>query len=72
MVGVLQRFEHRLQEMYDGGFARAFKSELQPTEVAGAVQRGKRRIVRLQDGELGDISTIDHAAERALAQVRCK
>ncbi len=39
MVGVLQRFEHRLQEMYDGGFARAFKSELQPTEVAGAVQR---------------------------------
>jgi hypothetical protein len=25
--------------MYDGGFARAFKSELQPTEVAGAVQR---------------------------------
>ena len=32
MVGVLQRFEHRLQEMYDGGFARAFKSELQPTE----------------------------------------
>ncbi len=39
MVGVLQRFEHRLQEMYDGGFARAFKSDLQPTEVAGAVQR---------------------------------
>ena len=39
MVGVLQRFEHRLQEMYDGGFARAFKSELQPTEIAGAVQR---------------------------------
>jgi FhaA, N-terminal domain/FHA domain len=39
MVGVLQRFEHRLQTMYDGGFARAFKSELQPTEVGGAVQR---------------------------------
>ena len=38
-VGVLQRFEHRLQGMYDGGFARAFKSELQPTEIAGAVQR---------------------------------
>jgi hypothetical protein len=38
-VGVLQRFEHRLQGMYDGGFARAFKSDLQPTEVAGAVQR---------------------------------
>src|SRR5215472_1964516 len=38
-VGVLQRFEHRLQGMYDGGFARAFKSDLQPTEIAGAVQR---------------------------------
>lgn len=38
-MGVLQRFEHRLQGMYDGGFARAFKSDLQPTEVAGAVQR---------------------------------
>src|SRR5258708_171053 len=39
MVGVLQRFEHRLQGMYDGGFARVFKSDLQPTEIAGAVQR---------------------------------
>jgi len=39
MVGVLQRFESRLQGMYDGGFARVFKSELQPTEIAGAVQR---------------------------------
>lgn len=38
-MGVLQRFEHRLQSMYDGGFARAFKSDLQPTEVASAVQR---------------------------------
>ena len=38
-MGVLQRFEHRLQGMYDGGFARAFKSDLQPTEIAGAVQR---------------------------------
>ena len=38
-MGVLQRFEHRLQGLYDGGFARAFKSDLQPTEVASAVQR---------------------------------
>lgn len=38
-MGVLQRFESRLQGMYDGGFARAFKSDLQPTEIAGAVQR---------------------------------
>jgi hypothetical protein len=39
VVGVLQRFESRLQGMYDGGFARVFKSELQPTEIASAVQR---------------------------------
>jgi hypothetical protein len=38
-VGVLQRFEHRLEGMVDGGFARAFKSDLQPVEVASAVQR---------------------------------
>jgi hypothetical protein len=38
-VGVLQRFENRLQGMYDGGFARVFKSDLQPTEIASAVQR---------------------------------
>jgi hypothetical protein len=38
-VGVLQRFEHRLEGMVEGAFARAFKSELQPVEVASAVQR---------------------------------
>jgi hypothetical protein len=36
---VLQRFEHRLEGMVEGAFARAFKSELQPVEVASAVQR---------------------------------
>lgn len=38
-MGVLQRFERRLGGMVEGAFARAFKSELQPVEVAGAVQR---------------------------------
>jgi hypothetical protein len=38
-VGVLQRFEHRLEVMVEGAFARAFKSELQPVEIASAVQR---------------------------------
>jgi hypothetical protein len=38
-VGVLQRFEHRLEGMVEGAFARAFKSELQPVEVASAIQR---------------------------------
>jgi hypothetical protein len=38
-LGVLQRFERRLEGLVEGAFARAFKSELQPVEVASAVQR---------------------------------
>src|SRR5277367_3659693 len=38
-VGVLSRFEHRLEGMVEGAFARAFKSELQPVEVTSAIQR---------------------------------
>jgi hypothetical protein len=38
-VGVLQRFEQRLEDMVEGAFARAFKSDLQPVEIASAVQR---------------------------------
>ena len=38
-MGVLQRFERRLEGMVEGAFARAFKSELQPVEVASAIQR---------------------------------
>lgn len=37
-MGVLQRFERRLEGMVEGTFARMFKSELQPVEVASAVQ----------------------------------
>jgi hypothetical protein len=38
-LGVLQRFERRLEGMVEGAFARAFRSELQPVEVASAIQR---------------------------------
>src|SRR6516164_311799 len=38
-VGVLQRFERRLEGMVEGAFARAFKSEVEPVEIASAVQR---------------------------------
>src|SRR5712671_2161786 len=38
-VGVLSRFERRLEGMVEGAFARAFKSELEPVEIASAVQR---------------------------------
>jgi pSer/pThr/pTyr-binding forkhead associated (FHA) protein len=36
---VLQRFERRLGGLVEGLFARAFKSEVQPVEVAAALQR---------------------------------
>jgi pSer/pThr/pTyr-binding forkhead associated (FHA) protein len=38
-MGALQRLEQRLSGMVEGLFARAFKSEVQPVEVAAALQR---------------------------------
>src|SRR3954447_1333682 len=38
-MGVLQRFENRLEEMVSGAFAKAFRSAIQPVEVAAALQR---------------------------------
>jgi hypothetical protein len=38
-VGVLKRFEQRLEGLVNGTFARVFKSEVQPVEIAGALQR---------------------------------
>jgi hypothetical protein len=38
-VGVLQRFEQRLESLVNGAFARAFKAEVQPVEIASALQR---------------------------------
>ena len=35
----LQRFEQRLEEMISGAFARAFRSAVQPVEIAAALQR---------------------------------
>ena len=37
-MGVLQRFE-RIEGMVNGAFARAFKAEVQPVEIASALQR---------------------------------
>lgn len=36
---VLQRFENRLEQLVSGAFARAFRSAVQPVEVAAALQR---------------------------------
>ena len=38
-VGVLQRFERRLEGMVTGAFTKAFKAEVQPVEIAAALQR---------------------------------
>lgn len=38
-MGVLQRFERRLEGLVEGAFAKAFRSNVQPVEVAGALQR---------------------------------
>lgn len=38
-VGLLDRFEDRLDRLVNGAFARAFKSEVQPVEIAAALQK---------------------------------
>ncbi len=38
-VGVLQRFERRLGGIVEGAFAKVFKGEVQPVEIASALQR---------------------------------
>jgi hypothetical protein len=38
-MGLLQRFENRLEQLVSGAFARAFRSAVQPVEVAAALQR---------------------------------
>lgn len=35
----LERFEHRLEQIVSGAFARAFRSAVQPVEIAAALQR---------------------------------
>lgn len=39
VAGVLQRFEQRLEGAVTGAFARAFRSAVQPVEIAAAIQR---------------------------------
>ena len=47
-MGVLQRFERRLEGLVEGAFARVFGGVVQPVEVAAALQReaaDKKQIV---------------------------
>ena len=38
-MGGLQKLEHKLEQMISGAFARAFRSAVQPVEIASALQR---------------------------------
>jgi hypothetical protein len=38
-VGGLSNFEHKLEQMISGAFARAFRSAVQPVEISAALQR---------------------------------
>jgi hypothetical protein len=38
-MGMLDRFEQKLDRMVNGAFAKAFKSDLHPVEIAAALQR---------------------------------
>ncbi|PSL05170.1 FHA domain-containing protein [Haloactinopolyspora alba] len=38
-MGVLQRFERRLESLVQGAFTRTFQYEVQPVEIAAAIQR---------------------------------
>ncbi|MGN6598638.1 MAG: FhaA domain-containing protein [Actinomycetales bacterium] len=38
-MGVLARFERRIEELVNGAFAKAFRSDVQPVEIASALQR---------------------------------
>ena len=38
-MGMLKKFEQRLEGLVNGTFAKVFKSEVQPVEIAGALQR---------------------------------
>ena len=38
-MGVLQRFERRIEELVNKPFAKAFKSDVEPVEIASALQR---------------------------------
>jgi Protein of unknown function (DUF3662)/FHA domain len=76
-MGGLQNFEHKLEQMISGAFARAFRSAVQPVEIAAALQREcdnnaqilsrQRRMapndfhVELSQGDLDRLSPYDTA-----------
>ncbi|MBA2699652.1 MAG: DUF3662 domain-containing protein [Nocardioidaceae bacterium] len=82
-MGALNRFEQRLEHMVTGAFARAFRSAVQPMEIAAALQREvdnsaqilsrNRRIapnnfqIDLSGADFDRLSTYGEALSRELA-----
>lgn len=83
-MGALQRFEQRLENLISGAFARAFRSAVQPVEIAAALQREvdnnaqilsrDRRLVpnqfhvELSDADMERLAPYDNAMARDLAE----
>jgi hypothetical protein len=64
-MGILDNFEQRLEQLVNGTFARAFKAEVQPVEVAGALQRemdDRAAVVTKGRTVVPNVFTIDLAA----------
>ena len=82
-MGGLQRFEQRLEQLISGAFARAFRSAVQPVEIAAALQREcdnnaqilsrDRRLVpnafavELSPGDMDRLAPYDSTVARELA-----
>lgn len=61
-MGVLQRFERKLEGLVNGAFARAFKAEVQPVEIAAALQRelnNNAQIVSRQHTLVPNVFTVE-------------
>ena len=55
-MGLLEKFEDSLDRMVSGAFAKAFKAEVQPVELAAALQRDD--IGSLAPGARADITLL--------------
>jgi len=71
-MGLLDSFEQRLEQLVNGSFARAFKAEVQPVEIAAALQReidDRAAVVSRGRTVVPNVFTIDlspHDSERLM------
>lgn len=79
-MGLLDNFEQTLDRMVNGAFAKAFKSEVQPVELAAALQRelddratvvSRARTVVPNQFEI-ELATADHHRMASFDQVVCR